>query len=169
MAGWFVIDLGEGDSDWRWPSQTCWPSQTWSRCSIAGSPRRVSCLDSQYTSNGRNESRDCLLYFLRKNTLKRQSAGGSLPKQKTLFRCKFNAKAGSAYDLEIKSILATGLRLSLFTPEVFIIFISAVKLYWKVLLAQFSLYVHNGGLKPHSFHFISFVELIGDKLIYVPS
>ena len=24
----------------------------------------------------------------------------------------------------------------------------------KVLLAQFSLYVHNGGLKPHSFHFI---------------
>ena len=24
----------------------------------------------------------------------------------------------------------------------------------KVLLAQFSLYVHNGGLKPHSFYFI---------------
>ena len=24
----------------------------------------------------------------------------------------------------------------------------------EVLLAQFSLYVHNGGLKPHSFHFM---------------
>ena len=24
----------------------------------------------------------------------------------------------------------------------------------EVLLAQFSLYVHEGGLKPHSFHFI---------------
>ena len=29
----------------------------------------------------------------------------------------------------------------------------------EVLLAQFSLYVHKGGLKPDSFHFISFVTL----------
>ena len=29
----------------------------------------------------------------------------------------------------------------------------------EVLLAQFSLYVHKGGLKPDSFHFISFVEV----------
>ena len=28
----------------------------------------------------------------------------------------------------------------------------------EVLLAQFSLYVHKGGLKPDSFHFISFSE-----------
>ena len=28
----------------------------------------------------------------------------------------------------------------------------------EVLLAQFSLYVHKGGLKPDSFHFISFVH-----------
>ena len=28
----------------------------------------------------------------------------------------------------------------------------------EVLLAQFSLYVHKGGLKPDSFHFISFLE-----------
>ena len=28
----------------------------------------------------------------------------------------------------------------------------------EVLLAQFSLHVHKGGLKPDSFHFISFVE-----------
>ena len=27
----------------------------------------------------------------------------------------------------------------------------------EVLLAQFSLYVHKGGLKPDSFHFISFI------------
>ena len=30
----------------------------------------------------------------------------------------------------------------------------------EVLLAQFSLYVHKGGLKPDSFHFISFTEVI---------
>ena len=30
----------------------------------------------------------------------------------------------------------------------------------EVLLAQFSLYVHKGGLKPDSFHFISFTPLI---------
>ena len=29
----------------------------------------------------------------------------------------------------------------------------------EVLLAQFSLYVHKGGLKPDSFHFILYVEL----------
>ena len=29
----------------------------------------------------------------------------------------------------------------------------------EVLLAQFSLYVHKGGLKPDSFHFISFAKL----------
>ena len=29
----------------------------------------------------------------------------------------------------------------------------------EVLLAQFSLYVHKGGLKPDSFHFISFISL----------
>ena len=29
----------------------------------------------------------------------------------------------------------------------------------EVLLAQFSLYVHKGGLKPDSFHFISFTHL----------
>ena len=29
----------------------------------------------------------------------------------------------------------------------------------EVLLAQFSLYVHKGGLKPDSFHFISFLKL----------
>ena len=29
----------------------------------------------------------------------------------------------------------------------------------EVLLAQFSLYVHKGGLKPDSFHFISFLRL----------
>ena len=29
----------------------------------------------------------------------------------------------------------------------------------EVLLAQFSLYVHKGGLKPDSFHFISFLPL----------
>ena len=28
----------------------------------------------------------------------------------------------------------------------------------EVLLAQFSLYVHKGGLKPDSFHFISFLD-----------
>ena len=28
----------------------------------------------------------------------------------------------------------------------------------EVLLAQFSLYVHKGGLKPDSFHFISFLS-----------
>ena len=31
----------------------------------------------------------------------------------------------------------------------------------EVLLAQFSLYVHKGGLKPDSFHFISFGCLVG--------
>ena len=31
----------------------------------------------------------------------------------------------------------------------------------EVLLAQFSLYVHKGGLKPDSFHFISFVGWVG--------
>ena len=30
----------------------------------------------------------------------------------------------------------------------------------EVLLAQFSLYVHKGGLKPYSFHLISFVEFV---------
>ena len=30
----------------------------------------------------------------------------------------------------------------------------------EVLLAQFSLYVHKGGLKPYSFHFISFGALV---------
>ena len=30
----------------------------------------------------------------------------------------------------------------------------------EVLLAQFSLYVHKGGLKPESFHFISFAEAL---------
>ena len=29
----------------------------------------------------------------------------------------------------------------------------------EVLLAQFSLYVHKGGLKPDSFHFISFADI----------
>ena len=29
----------------------------------------------------------------------------------------------------------------------------------EVLLAQFSLYVHEDGLKPDSFHFISFTEV----------
>ena len=33
----------------------------------------------------------------------------------------------------------------------------------EVLLAQFSLYVHKGGLKPDSFHFISFVLLRGSR------
>ena len=33
----------------------------------------------------------------------------------------------------------------------------------EVLLAQFSLYVHKGGLKPDSFHFISFKNLEVDK------
>ena len=31
----------------------------------------------------------------------------------------------------------------------------------EVLLAQFSLYVHKGGLKPDSFHFISFAHMLG--------
>ena len=30
----------------------------------------------------------------------------------------------------------------------------------EVLLAQFSLYVHKGGLKPDSFHFISFIKYL---------
>ena len=30
----------------------------------------------------------------------------------------------------------------------------------EVLLAQFSLYVHKGGLKPDSFHFISFIIVL---------
>ena len=30
----------------------------------------------------------------------------------------------------------------------------------EVLLAQFSLYVHKGGLKPYSFHFISFIMVV---------
>ena len=34
----------------------------------------------------------------------------------------------------------------------------------EVLLAQFSLYVHKGGLKPDSFHFISFVYDLGPTL-----
>ena len=34
----------------------------------------------------------------------------------------------------------------------------------EVLLAQFSLYVHKGGLKPDSFHFISF-EVITNSLV----
>ena len=33
----------------------------------------------------------------------------------------------------------------------------------EVLLAQFSLYVHKGGLKPDSFHFISFPSMSGRK------
>ena len=33
----------------------------------------------------------------------------------------------------------------------------------EVLLAQFSLYVHKGGLKPDSFHFISFVRYISAR------
>ena len=32
-----------------------------------------------------------------------------------------------------------------------------------VLLAQFSLYVHKGGLKPDSFHFISVIRLFHDR------
>ena len=32
----------------------------------------------------------------------------------------------------------------------------------EVLLAQFSLYVHKGGLKPDSFHFISFTSCLSD-------
>ena len=34
----------------------------------------------------------------------------------------------------------------------------------EVLLAQFSLYVHKGGLKPDSFHFISFSSATGLNL-----
>ena len=36
----------------------------------------------------------------------------------------------------------------------------------EVLLAQFSLYVHKGGLKPHAFHFLFFrveTEILGEK------
>ena len=33
----------------------------------------------------------------------------------------------------------------------------------EVLLAQFSLYVHKGGLKPDSFHFISFAQRLGQR------
>ena len=36
----------------------------------------------------------------------------------------------------------------------------------EVLLAQFSLYVHKGGLKPDSFHFISFLQLIIIYFVY---
>ena len=32
----------------------------------------------------------------------------------------------------------------------------------EVLLAQFSLYVHKGGLKPDSFHFISFISIVSN-------
>ena len=35
----------------------------------------------------------------------------------------------------------------------------------EVLLAQFSLYVHKGGLKPDSFHFISFVGIVSSCLL----
>ena len=35
----------------------------------------------------------------------------------------------------------------------------------EVLLAQFSLYVHNGGLKPDSFHFIFAVQSVDNKLM----
>ena len=35
-----------------------------------------------------------------------------------------------------------------------------------VLLAQFSLYVHKGGLKPHSFHFISFGTSDSEARVY---
>ena len=33
----------------------------------------------------------------------------------------------------------------------------------EVLLAQFSLYVHKGGLKPDSFHFILFIHHLSDQ------
>ena len=36
----------------------------------------------------------------------------------------------------------------------------------EVLLAQFSLYVHKGGLKPDSFHFIYFLELFLERLLF---
>ena len=38
----------------------------------------------------------------------------------------------------------------------------------EVLLAQFSLYVHKGGLKPDSFHFISFLNrwCVGNRVIF---
>ena len=39
----------------------------------------------------------------------------------------------------------------------------------EVLLAQFSLYVHKGGLKPDSFHFISFPDADNSGLAYSPS
>ena len=37
----------------------------------------------------------------------------------------------------------------------------------EVLLAQFSLYVHNGGLKPDSFHFIFCLEMIRGRRVAV--
>ena len=37
----------------------------------------------------------------------------------------------------------------------------------EVLLAQFSLYVHKGGLKPDSFHFISFLKLLDPKHVLI--
>ena len=39
----------------------------------------------------------------------------------------------------------------------------------EVLLAQFSLYVHKGGLKPDSFHFISFRHQLAATALILPS
>ena len=36
----------------------------------------------------------------------------------------------------------------------------------EVLLAQFSLYVHKGGLKPDSFHFFSFANFMINKFLH---
>ena len=38
----------------------------------------------------------------------------------------------------------------------------------EVLLAQFSLYVHKGGLKPHSFHFILLYPEFGRAVLITP-
>ena len=37
----------------------------------------------------------------------------------------------------------------------------------EVLLAQFSLYVHKGGLKPDSFHFIYWSDVLGKSSVYI--
>ena len=37
----------------------------------------------------------------------------------------------------------------------------------EVLLAQFSLYVHKGGLKPDSFHLESILSVAGDNNVYI--
>ena len=37
----------------------------------------------------------------------------------------------------------------------------------EVVMAQFSLYVHKGGLKPHSFHFISLSGNLVNRFVHI--